>query len=247
MKGLQKSQEFLKACKNCSFPRTSLIFFCLYGNNIYDLYRKIHADEDVDFLQVLYDNAHDKEFWEYRKNIDEIYLFFDYDGHDHCASDEQINEMLEFFNNENENGKLYINYPMVESLFYTKELVDPDFDNYSISINQLKTFKNICNNFGYYKSYDFCLLPSNFVSKENKQQERLICQCKENWEKLKIQNVQKANWLNTGALKVELDKISKPLNQKEIFCKQENGYINPKNEISILNAFPQFLFDYFKD
>lgn len=41
--------------------------------------------------------------------------------------------MLEMFSNETEYGKLYINYPMVESICYTKELPDKDYANYTVS------------------------------------------------------------------------------------------------------------------
>lgn len=35
--------------------------------------------------------------------------------------------MLDFFSDETENGKLYINYPMIESLKYTKEIPDANY------------------------------------------------------------------------------------------------------------------------
>ena len=50
-----------------------------------------------------------------RSDFAQIYLFFDYDGHATNASDKKITELLSFFNEETEKGKLYISYPMVES------------------------------------------------------------------------------------------------------------------------------------
>lgn len=35
--------------------------------------------------------------------------------------------MLDYFSDETENGKLYINYPMIESLKYTKEIPDANY------------------------------------------------------------------------------------------------------------------------
>lgn len=57
-----------------------------------------------------------------RNDFMEIYLFFDYDGHqDNLSESEEsvgdiLEEMLETFSEETDLGKLYINYPMVESL-----------------------------------------------------------------------------------------------------------------------------------
>ena len=55
-----------------------------------------------------------------REDFSEGYLFFDYDGHQKNLSkyDEKdaLEQMLMSFDNETENGKLYISYPMVEAL-----------------------------------------------------------------------------------------------------------------------------------
>lgn len=58
-----------------------------------------------------------------REQIAETYLFFDYDGHAPEAHDEEIQKMLKIFDNETEQGKLYISYPMLEALRDTKNLV----------------------------------------------------------------------------------------------------------------------------
>lgn len=44
-----------------------------------------------------------------------------------------LDEMLDYFCDETENGKLYVNYPMVESLKYTKQLPDADYCDYIVS------------------------------------------------------------------------------------------------------------------
>lgn len=60
-----------------------------------------------------------------RDEISEIYLFFDHDGHSHLANREKLENMLQYFNNETENGKLYVSYPMVESLKQQEKYIDP--------------------------------------------------------------------------------------------------------------------------
>ena len=66
-------------------------------------------------------------------DISETYLFFDYDFQNTQLTLEEINlrvqSMLELFTDETDDGKLYINYPMIESIRYTKELPDEDYVN----------------------------------------------------------------------------------------------------------------------
>ena len=58
-------------------------------------------------------------------DISEIFLFFDYDFLNSQLSLDEINrrveEMLTLFDDETDNGKLYINYPMIESIRYTRD------------------------------------------------------------------------------------------------------------------------------
>lgn len=60
----------------------------------------------------------------------QIFLFFDYDFQNRLGTQKVngiLDEMLDFFSDETENGKLYINYPMIESLKYTKEIPDANY------------------------------------------------------------------------------------------------------------------------
>ena len=63
--------------------------------------------------------------------------------------------MLEYFDDETGNGKLYINYPMVESVFYTKQLPDKDYLSYDITREKCYNFKALVRDFSFYNS---CLL-----------------------------------------------------------------------------------------
>ncbi len=243
--GEKREPAIFATMEKLFFPEGKSHIFCSYGNNIYRLYRKLKEDPDLDFLSVLYASAKDKMFWAYRKKIDEVYLFFDYDRHDQSAIDAHLQEMLEAFNNETDKGKLYINYPMVESLFYTKELPDSYFNEYTVPIKQLSSFKKLCADFNIYKSFDFCLLPPNISTKYSEDQEKYCKRCRENWQHLQSQNVQKAHWLCTQQKIFSLAEIFRPLNQQSILEQQIQKYVIPRQEVAILNAFPLFLFDYF--
>ena len=94
------------------------------GQNIYMLWKKLKEDDfDTDIIEVLREEHEElKEQLEgiNRDDFSEVYLFFDYDGHQNNLSEEDdadvLEQMLVSFDNETENGKLYISYPMVEAL-----------------------------------------------------------------------------------------------------------------------------------
>lgn len=104
----------------------------LFGNNIYELYNELQSFEgDGDIVSILkerFQQHDDSPFKDDIKSSDfsEIYLIFDYDFQNKNLTLEdmnsQIEEMLDLFNDETDNGRLYINYPMVEAIRYTKTL-----------------------------------------------------------------------------------------------------------------------------
>lgn len=95
------------------------------GQNIYMLWQKLREDDfETDIIEILREESAELEEVLAdltRDDFSEIYLFFDYDGHQNNLSsgnrtEDVIDEMLLNFDNETENGKLYVNYPMVEAL-----------------------------------------------------------------------------------------------------------------------------------
>ena len=92
--------------------------------NIYMLWKKLKADDfDTDIIEVLResnDDIREQLVGLSRDDFSEVYLFFDYDMHQTNLGKEDdadaVAQMLESFDNETENGKLYISYPMVEAL-----------------------------------------------------------------------------------------------------------------------------------
>lgn len=90
-----------------------------YNTNIYELYREMFSDGDpdaIDLLQLLKEREYDENK---KKIFDERYsdilLIFDLDPQDHLFSVHKIMEMAEYFNESSDMGKLYINYPMINS------------------------------------------------------------------------------------------------------------------------------------
>ena len=96
--------------------------------NIYMLYSIMKNDGfESDFLEILRDHVDgvaEKLDGINRQDVDEIFLFFDFDLHQNNLPTsisktplEVLEELICYFDNETENGKLYVNYPMVEATY----------------------------------------------------------------------------------------------------------------------------------
>ena len=147
--------------------------------------------------------------------------------------------MLKLFTDETDNGKLYINYPMIESIRYTKELPDDDYVNYTISRSDCHDFKRIASDFSYYRSFDHILFKEGEIPSKEK-----YLKIKDNWEYLVTMNVCKANYVVTG--NNEMPKGKDVINQALIFDAQKTNYVDKTKSVAILNSFPLFLYEYLK-
>ena len=240
----------------CVFDTLIRLFFkhkerqvlCCYNSNIYSLYKKCCEYESgcdiVAILREMYETRDDNPFSDDIANSDiaEVFLFFDIDFHDSRFSVEEKIEKLDFmlnlFNDETDMGKLYVSYPMLEALRYTKYLPDAEFFKYKIFVDECVKFKGIANDFSDYAS-DF--LELNFEKEIKKEKYNEV---RDNWNLLKEQNVKKANWICCGENVMPLAKGL--ISQDKILINQIEKFIKPKNSIAILAAFPLFLYEYFK-
>jgi hypothetical protein len=169
----------------------------------------------------------------------QIFLFFDYDFQNRIGLDmvnDVLEEMLEFFNDETENGKLYVNYPMVESLKYTKEMPDKEYNKYVASREDCveHKFKTLAEAFAYagakqYRFIDLTKTPSDDV--------------KYNWHLLMDQNVSKVNYICNGEKGMPAQK--EEILQKDLFAAQRRKYVDVNKTVAILNSFPLFVYEYF--
>lgn len=248
--GTRREPDIFKTLEYLYFPKGQAIV-CSFGNNIYELYRQLKAlgggGDLVSILREKYENSPYNPFSPETKTSDfsEIFLFFDYDFQNRNLTIEQMNmqisEMLELFNDETDNGQLYINYPMIEAIRYTKELPDSHFSEYCVSRTDCheKGFKDLAQLFSAYGSLDFIVFDFRKPPSDKK-----VSIVKQNWALLERQNVVKANMICTGEFGIPADKST--ISQKKIFEAQVSQFIIPKDEVAILSAFPLFNFNYFK-
>lgn len=113
-----------------------------YNTNIYTLYNEMFSDNDpesFDILQIL--RTHENNI-EKKKLFDAYYsdilLIFDLDPQDTQFSPEKILRMMEYFVESSDMGKLYINYPMVESFYHMKSIPDEMYNTYVVTLDELK-------------------------------------------------------------------------------------------------------------
>ena len=115
----------------------------IYGTNIYQLYDDIvkeygeqwaKEDDDID-LPFVISKKQCPENLQYKKDFTNIILVFDYERHDTNFSEEKILEMQRRFADAADMGRLYINYPMLESYQHLCRLPDYEFLERKIPIS----------------------------------------------------------------------------------------------------------------
>ncbi len=191
--------------------------------NIYMLYQILKNDDfESDFLEIIRDNIKGaKEILDgvTRQSVDEIYLFFDYDVHqDNYHNDDNILlKLLETFDNETENGKLFISYPMVEALY---DYVDDQCEVFTDCFVDLVESRN-------YKRISGLNNPKANIHFEYAEWKSIL-----NVYSLRIRCLFRN-------IKMDFNEYRNMVNPLSIYDREK------ENEVFVLSAFPEFLFDYF--
>lgn len=201
------------------------------GENIYMLWKQLKEDNfDTDVIEVLRESNSNIErqlFGLSRDDFSEVYLFFDYDAHqtnlEKGVDEDVISQMLNSFDNETENGKLYINYPMVEALRDYEPGKCGNGNDCFIEIQKFGDYKNTSAARAYnphFKEYDISI-----------------------WKDIIDVFVMKLSCLYDLSDIMEYKQYSEEVSPSEIYfleTKEDEG-----QETFVLSAFPEFLLDYF--
>lgn len=205
------------------FVNENTVITCAYCTTIYKMYADISEDEFLDTFSLVKDIEANKETLKDFKRTDfaQIYMFFDYDGHATNASDEKLIDLLEFFNEETDKGKLYISYPMVEALKHIENF--DTFEELKVSCKRNVDYKRIVRQNG--------LKNLKHIINYNFQQ----------WKVLIDTHLKKMN-------KIVNDSYDFPnsiIDQLTIFDKQIEKHISIEQTVAVLSAFPIFIHDYY--
>ncbi|MHB1350040.1 MAG: hypothetical protein ACYCYR_09220 [Desulfobulbaceae bacterium] len=199
------------------------ILISAYCHDIYNLYHAIDKDPYLDLFELIKNTPQNKGALNgiSRDKVSEIYLFFDYDGQASAATDDKIREMLSWFDEETDNGKLYLSYPMVESLKHLHK--DVNFQNVVVSAKNNIKYKKLVHDSCEHCYRDYAMLTQL------------------NWSKILGEHCKKMNHLMTGNFLLPTNLTT----QIDAFGQQMDKYITPHKEVCVLCGFPIFIADYY--
>lgn len=220
--GEVRESKYFKTINNHYFDKNSILV-CSYGNDIYELFNEINLDEDLDLIEILRESKavpNNKEILSNysRDDFGQIFLFFDFEYHDDRFNIQKLKLMLEAFNEETENGKLFVSYPMIEAIRDIPSL--SDFIDHTVNLVDCHAKK--------YKKL------STKGLKEYQDPRKIT---KDQWDKLIEISIYKANYIITN----DRNKCIKHPEQRSILSKQSD-LIKSIQYIHVLGSFPLFIF-----
>ena len=243
LEGASREVKYWHNIQRTFFHNTNFEILTLSaGVNIYTLWKKIKLDNfETDIIEILKecDTSCAKKIADYsRDSFEEVFLFFDYDPQQNNLRKEKENpvqviaDMFNVFDNETENGKLYMSYPMSEALRDVRVKSCIPLSMCKIPFSKIKEYKQIT---GSTKNFlpisNFSLQDWNIILAIFLLRVRCLYQ-------LNLQNNNLLRWYKKGLA----DGIITPLKIYE----KEHNLETSSGEIFILSAFSQFLLDYFK-
>ena len=244
VEGTKTEPELIsKSLNNVYFAKNQIDLIILpTGMNIYNLFL-LMKDDDLDIITLIKEQAQklqSKKVKKFNQSLDlsslqqsdfsSVYLFFDYDAHQdnlprNIDRHTVIKEMLMTFNNETENGKLYISYPMVEAIKDFEEINSFPQRNFLLIEDGIR-YKNLLS------------ASSSHLDFKN--------YTKQLWDDLITIYIIKIHYI----FNMEIDnnyllESTKKASTLSIYMNVLKKYDIPFSCIPILSAFPEFILDYF--
>lgn len=233
--GVKAEEKLLKNMNKIFFSsKTDIsILNCPADGNIYMLWTRLKKDEFetnvVDVLKEMSTIAKERLKNLRASDFSEIYLFFDYDGHNNNIPEEYKNkdilgEMLKTFNNETELGKLYVSYPMIEAI---KEIdaATRDYKRLYLALDEISDYKQ-----SLLLQFDF-----NNYSSFDAEHWFIACNASQKRASMLVQYKEQCNY----------NYFIHNLDQERLYAYQKRNYINNGHLLCILNSVPLFLLEYF--
>ncbi len=119
----------------------------VYGTNIHVLYDSVFGNGDpgdTDLLLALKSQTDDEEEKKIlSESYSDILMVFDVEFHDPLFDPGRIRKMLAHFSDSTDNGKLYLNYPMMESCRHMPSLDWRDFLELAVGRSDIPGYKRI--------------------------------------------------------------------------------------------------------
>lgn len=233
VEGIKEEPKIIENLEKNIF-KNKVIIRILYGTSIYTFYKNLKKyGEYFETIEVLRDMSDEnKEILKgiKRKNISSIYLFFDHDSHSKVYTREKLDEMLDFFCDEYENGKLFLSYPMVEAL--------RDIDNMEENYTKERCYWCVDDNKKYKQHASNVIRNISFMSVYSNYDFRI-------WEIINRYNWTKSNLLINN--RFELPSYNELINfSQKLILTKETELVEKENFVITLSGFPFFIVNYFK-
>lgn len=199
-----------------------------YKTNLHTLARYIfdgeEIDDTLDIRQVLKEHEKDPEAKkELSVDFSDIILVFDFEPHhDHPCFD-LIRKMITYFDNSTGNGKLYINYPMMQSYRHFAKLPDDSFRELAVTKMEASKYKELVDSVSKFKNITHHSYPL-FVS-------------------LAYHHLKKLNYILNGRYLLPEIAFVNQWRQEKLFDNQID-HMNENNKVYVINTFSLFVIEY---
>ncbi|MBR0173859.1 MAG: hypothetical protein IJQ21_13835 [Lachnospiraceae bacterium] len=206
--------------------------------NIYMLWKQMVMDQfetdTIELVRNVSDDVKTNLDGLTRDDFQEIYLFFDLDpqqqnlGHeDRLNATGVLSEMIKVFNNETENGKLYISYPMSEALRDYRKGSCRAFTDCYYPLSKISSYKR--------------------DSGDGNENSDIRKYTRDRWDDIVASYLCRCSCLLRGHIdRDELRKWFYETVDVEALFEMQQRVISEKHSIFVLSAFPEFLLEYFK-
>lgn len=193
-----------------------------YNANLHQMLDELFVgdeiDKDLDFLEhlrscrtnVSQGDILDKEF-------SDIFLVFDMDPQDQKYDPDRLMKATEYFNDSTENGKLYINYPMLESFRHFSNLEDLSYLDIMVDMDGIRRYKELVGREGLSALSDISKIDDSTILR------------------ITELNLRKANMITGGGRDVPSEVSYEGITQSSILTAQLDTFVG-KGLIYILNT-----------
>lgn len=212
-------------------------------NNIYSLYKRMkEMDFQADIKQILLESTKDeKERARLKERFAYTYLIFDLDvqhtenGEKSKSTLENVNEnlkrlqeMTEYFTDETDPtiGKIYINYPMMESFKDCNSFDDEEYLTSRVALNDLRKYKEL-------------------VGLKKMSNKRLDSYLIDDFNRLSKLNLRKLQYILNGTCRPIEYAVFQELSKQSQISIAEKRIIDKDKEVAVLNTATFFALDYF--
>lgn len=191
----------------------------------------------VELLPGFTNEAVDRLLSYKRNDFAQLFLFFDIELQDfHGDKDEIIRQLTTIFSNETENGKLYINYPMVEALRDIR-IEGACYHDCLVPISNIKSYKKLV-------GARTCLTN---VSKYDEQTWKFFCNRAVQRVSCLVMEGRPLDEALKRAQRMSFQDYRDHSSQYALYVRQYENHISTKSEVMVLNSIPLFLLDYYQE